>query len=241
MLHKTRGIALHSIKYAESSLIVKAYTETFGLQSYILKGIRSQKSKTKSALFQPLTLLDLVVYHKEKSSIHPVKEVTLAVPTHSTISDIRKSSIALFLAELVYRTIREEEANASLFDFLWNSIILLDTTEEQVASFHLLFSIKLCRFLGFQPQSNRSEKNRFFHLPEGSFYPYYSSPDQCLDEEQSRWFSQLIQTEMNQLSLLPFPSKIRSDLLDKVLLYYRFHLPGFDRIRSREVLHTVLS
>ncbi|MBN1198517.1 MAG: DNA repair protein RecO [Bacteroidales bacterium] len=241
MLHKTRGIALHSIKYAESSLIVKAYTETFGLQSYILKGIRSQKSKIKPSLFQPLTLLDLVVYYKEKSSIHPVKEVSLAVPTHSTTTDIRKSSIALFLAELIYRTIREEEANASLFDFLWNSIILLDTTDEQVATFHLLFSVKLCRFLGFQPQGNRSDERRFFHLQEGSFYPLYSSPDQCLDEDQSRWFSQLIQTEMNQVALLSFPSKVRSDLLDKILLYYRFHLSGFNRIRSREVLHTVLS
>lgn len=241
MLHKTRGIVLHSIKYSESSLIVKAYTETFGLQSYLLKGIRSPKAKTKPALFQPLTLLDMVVYHKEKSSLHPVKEVRLAVPTHSTSSDIRKSSIALFLAELIYRTIREEETNISLFDFLWNSFIQLNETEEYIASFHILFSIKLCRFLGFQPQGNRSEYNRFFHLREGLFHPFYSSPDDCLDEEQSTRFFQLIKTEMDQLSLLSFPAKVRSDLLDKILLYYRFHLPGFKEIRSHDVLRTVLS
>nr|MBC8458136.1 DNA repair protein RecO [Deltaproteobacteria bacterium] len=103
MLYKTRGIVLHSVKYSESSLIVKVYTEIFGLQSYLLKGIRSQKAKTKPALFQSLSLLDMVVYHKEKSSLHPVKEVRLAAPTHSISSDIRKSSIALFLAELIYR------------------------------------------------------------------------------------------------------------------------------------------
>jgi len=240
MLYKTRGIALHSVKYAESSLIIKTYTETFGLQSYILKGIRGKKSNIKSALFQPLTLLDMVVYHREKSSIHPVKEVMLAVPTHSTTSDIRKSSIALFLSELIYRAIREEEANDSLFEFLWNSIILLDTTDKGIAGFHLLFSVKLCHFLGFRPQGNRNETNRFFNLQEGMFPPIFSA-SHCLNEEQSRWFDQLINTEMTQLSRLVFPAGMRVELLDKVLLYYRYHLPGFSGIRSREILHTVLS
>jgi len=241
MLYKTRGIVLHSVKYSESSLIVKIYTETFGLQSYLLKGIRRQKSKTKPALFQPLTLLDLVVYHTEKSSLHPVKEVRLAVPTHSTSSDIRKSSIALFLAELVYRTIREEEANPALFGFLWNAIILLDTTEESFSNFHLLFAVKLCRFAGFQPQGNRTEHNRFFHLREGSFHSRYASPDECLDEHQSDLFLKLIETELSQMSYLSFSAKARSELLEKIIRYYRFHLPGFKEIRSHEVLHTVLS
>lgn len=241
MLYKTRGIVLHSIKYSESSLIVKAYTEEFGLQSYLLKGIRNQKSKTGPALFQPLTLLEMVVYHKEKSSLHPVKEVRLAVPTHSISSDIRKSCISLFLAELIYRTIREEETNTSLFDFLWTGFIQLDETVEDVSSFHLLFSVKLCRFLGFQPQGNRTDYHRFFHLREGSFSPLFTSPEECLDEEQSARFFQLIKTDMDQLSLIDFPAKVRSDLLDKVLLFYRFHLPGFKEIRSREVLRTVLS
>ena len=241
MLHKTRGIVLHSVKYSESSLIVKVYTETFGLQSYLLKGIRSQKYKTRPALFQPLTLLDLVVYHKEKSSLHPVKEVRLAIPTHSTSSDIRKSSIALFLAEMIYRTIREEETNIPLFEFLWNGFILLNTTEEPFSNFHLLFAIKFCRFLGFQPQGNHSDHNRFFHLREGYFHPLFASPDECLDEEQSTWFDQLIQTDLDQLPLLSLPTRARAVMLDKILLYYRFHLPGFKEIRSHEILHAVLS
>jgi DNA repair protein RecO (recombination protein O) len=241
MLHKTRGIVLHSFKYSESSLIVKVYTEVFGLQSYMLKGIRGQKAKTKPALFQPLTLLDLVVYHTEKSSLHPVKEVRLAIPTHSTGSDIRKSSIALFLAELIYRTIREEEANTSLFDFLWNSFIKLEETDEHVANFHLLFAVKFCRYLGFQPQENHSEYNRFFHLREGLFHPLFSSAEDCLDEGQSTLFCQLIKTDMDQLSSISFSPQVRSVILDKVLLYYRVHLTGFSEIRSREVLRSVLS
>ncbi|TSA23871.1 MAG: DNA repair protein RecO [Bacteroidetes bacterium] len=241
MLYKTRGIVLHSVKYSETSLIVKVYTEVFGLQSYLLKGIRSQKSNIRPAFFQPLSLLNLVVYHREKSTLHAVKEVQLAKPLHTISSDIRKSSIAIFLAELIYRSIREEEANATLFKFLWNSITLLETMEEPVASFHLVFTIKLSRFLGFQPQENRSDSNRFFHLREGTFHPLFSSPDDCLDEHQSAWFFQLMKTDLNHLQQLALPAKIRSILLGKILLYYRFHLPGLKEIHSHEILHAVLS
>jgi len=241
MLYKTRGIVLHSIKYSETSLIVKVYTETFGLQSYLLKGARSSKSKTRPVLFQPLTLLDLVVYHKEKSTLHSIKEVKLAVHFYSITSDIRKSSIVLFLAELIYKSIREEEPNSALFEFLWHSLLLLDTIEEPFSSFHLLFAIKLCRYLGFQPQQNRSEYNRFFHLREGLFQPVFNSPDDSLDETQSSWLFRLMKTDLDQLSLLNIPAKIRNPLLEKILLYYQVHLPGRIEFRSQEVLHTVFA
>ncbi|MBC8314229.1 MAG: DNA repair protein RecO [Bacteroidetes bacterium] len=241
MLYKTRGIVLHSIKYSETSLIVKAYTETFGLQSYLLKGARSPKSKIRPVLFQPLTLLDLVVYNKEKSTLHSIKEVKPAAHFHSIPSDIRKSSIVLFLAELIYKSIREEEPNSALFEFLWHSLLLLENIEEPFSSFHLLFAIKLSRYLGFQPQQNRSEYNRFFHLREGSFQSVFNTHDDCMDETQSVWLFRLMKTDLDQLSLLNIPAKIRNPLLDKILVYYQSHLPGRITFRSHEVLHTVLA
>jgi len=241
MLYKTRGIVLHSVKYSESSLVVKAYTEEFGLQSYMLKGVRSPKSRIRAVLFQPLTLLDMVVYRKEKSTIHSVREVRLASPYVSIHTDIRKSSISLFLAELVYKSIREEEPNPNMFDFLWHSLLLLDATTGRLASFHLVFALKLSRHLGFQPQSNRSEYNRFFHFREGSFLPVFNSSDECLDATESSWFFQLMNAELNQVSLLDIPAGIRKLLLEKILHYYRLHLPGLKEIRSHEVLHEVLS
>ena len=241
MLYKTRGIVLHSVKYSETSLIVKIYTETFGLQSYLLKGARSSKSKIRPVLFQPLTLLDLVVYHKEKSTLHSIKEVRLAAHSHSISSDIRKSSIVLFLAELIYKSIREEEPNEALFEFMWHSLLLLDTVEEPFSSFHLLFAIKLCRYLGFQPRPDWSDLNRFFNLREGSFQSVFNSSDECLDETQSSWFFRLMKADLEQLSLLNIPANIRNTLLEKILLYYQCHLPGKITFRSHEILHTVLS
>ncbi|MFH1160814.1 MAG: DNA repair protein RecO [bacterium] len=241
MLHKTRGIALHSIKYSETSLITKVYTDAFGMQSYLLKGVRSPKSRLKPALFQPLALLDLVVYKKEQTTLQNVKEVRLAASYRTLTSDIRKSSIALFLTELVYKSIREEEPNPGLFTFLWNAFTLLDAAEGNFSSFHLLFAMKFCRYLGFQPQPNRSESNRFFHLREGSFFPVFHSAADCLDETESSWFLSLMQTDLEHQPMLVIPSGIRHRMLEKILSYYRFHLHGFQEIRSHKILHTVLS
>ena len=147
MLHSTRGIVFHTIKYSETSIIVKIYTGLFGIQSYLIKGIRKSKSKSRAGLFQPMTLLDLVVYHRERHSLQSVKEVTLAHPFKTLPFDIRKSSIALFINELIYKAIREEEANPDLFRFLWQTILTLDSTEEGVSSFHISFTVQLMHHL----------------------------------------------------------------------------------------------
>lgn len=241
MILDTKGIVLHAIKYSETSLIVHIYTEAFGLQSYLIKGVRQPNSRFRSGLFQPLTLLDMVVYHQEKSSLRQAKELKIAEPCYSITADIRKSSIALFLAELIYRSIKEEETNPALFSFIWHSILLLDASEKGLSGFHLLFTIKLSRYLGFFPQTNRTEVQRFFHLREGSFTPLFSDPEECLDESMSSWVHQLAGSDMDQFSLLSVPAAIRQPLLEKLLLYYHLHLPGMKRVRSHEILHTVLS
>ena len=110
MLQKTRGIVLHSVTYSETSLVVKIYTEAFGLQSYLLKGAKGKRSSFRPVFFQPLNLLDAVVYKNEKTALQSMKEVQLAHPFRSIPFDIRKSSIALFLNEILYKSIREEEA-----------------------------------------------------------------------------------------------------------------------------------
>lgn len=241
MLHKTRGIVLHTVNYSETSLIAKIYTEAFGLQSYILKGIHNQHAKIRPALFRSFSLLELVAYHRENRTLHPVKEVRIAVPLFAIFNDIRKSSIALFLTELIYRAIREEEANAALFEFLWDGVIRLESIEEPLSCFHLVFAIRLSRYMGFHPQGNRNDANRFFNLREGTFHPLYYSPEECLDESQSEWFFKLIKADLDNLRHFSVPGNIRAVLLDKILAYYRLHLPGFKEIRSHQILHTVLA
>ncbi|MBE9480196.1 MAG: DNA repair protein RecO, partial [Bacteroidetes bacterium] len=143
MLFKTRGIVFHQIKYSESSVIAKIYTELFGIQSYLIKGVRNKKSKIKSALLQHLSIVDLVVYHKEKSNIQYIKEIRSEYQFTSIPFDIRKSSIAVFINEILYKSIHEEEANQNLFDYLLNSIKLLDMITKRFVDFHLLFTIGL--------------------------------------------------------------------------------------------------
>ena len=240
MLQKTRGIVLHTVKYSETSLIVKVYTEVFGIQTYMVKGARSPKSKLRPILFQPLTLLDLVAYHKERSTMHSLKEIRLAHPYQSMPFDIRKSSIALFLNEVVYRAVGEEEPNAALFEFLWSSFLLLDAVEEPFAHFHLLFTIKLTKYLGFNPRNTRTEEHCFFNLSEGTFQPLFLE-GVCLDRNLSLTWSRLLDWPFEKPAIPDLSAKERDEMLDALLLYYRFHLPGFSGFRSAEVLHSVLS
>ena len=171
MLHQTKGIVFHSIKYSETSVIVKIYTELFGIQSYLFKGIRSSKSKIRPGLFQSMTLLDLVVYHKENQSLQSVKEVHLSHPFRSIPFDIRKSSVALFINELAYKAIREEESNPGMFAFLWDACLRLDETEERVSFFHVEFAVMLMHHLGIFPNDNFAPGSPVFNLREGTFQP----------------------------------------------------------------------
>ncbi|MEI7980068.1 MAG: DNA repair protein RecO [Bacteroidota bacterium] len=215
MLHSTKGIVLHSIKFSETSLIVKIYTELFGIQSYLLKGVRSPRSKVRPGLFQPLTLLDLVVYHREKHTLQTVKEIRLAHPYHSIPFDIRKSSVVLFLNELLYQSIREEEPNAGLFEFIWNSCTFLDKTAEPVSGFHLSFAIHLCHHLGIFPNSNYSLQHPFFNLREGIFQASVPDHPHFLDPENSKLFYHLLTTPFLPAEILTAtPPPGRGDMRD---------------------------
>src|SRR5688572_10155550 len=126
MLHKTRGIVFRFIKYGDSSIIVTIFTDLFGLQTYIVNSVRSKSAKGKIALFQPLTLLDLVVYYKENASIKRIKEVRCVHQYQTLQTDIRKSSIGMFINEILNKTVKEENHAQELFDFIFSSLIFLD-------------------------------------------------------------------------------------------------------------------
>jgi len=140
-------------RYGESSIIVSIFTESFGLQSYIVNGIRSKSTRSKIALFQPLTLLDLVVYHREHANINRIKELKCFHPYQTIQSDIIKSSVAMFVTEVLYKTVRNESHPQPLCEFIISSLVTLDTLTDNSENFHLLFLVKLSRFLGFGAQS----------------------------------------------------------------------------------------
>jgi DNA repair protein RecO (recombination protein O) len=254
MLHATKGIVVHSLKYAETSLIVKIYTELFGIQSYLVRGIRKTGSKTKPGLFQPLTLLDLQVYHREHASLQTIREVRVAIPYQNIPFDIRKSSVAIFINELIYKSIREEEPNPDMFSFLWDSCLELDSTEESVAGFHIRFAIQMMHPLGIFPRLNHSAQNRYFNLREGLFQPTIPEYPEFLDAKESeRMAKYLTPNIIDEKHLTPNPSpqgegrassgpsaKMEgNEVLETILTYYRLHLPGFKNMKSHHILHEV--
>jgi DNA repair protein RecO (recombination protein O) len=244
MLHTTRGIALHTVKFSETSIIAKIYTELFGLQSYLVRGIRKEKAKIKPGLFQPLTLLELSVYHKEKASIQTIKEVNILHPYQTLPFDIRKSSAALYINELIYRSVKEEEQNPELFAFLFSTCETLDTIDTGLLLFPLAFTIYLTKFLGFYPRIETASGKEIFNMTDGIFqdkipeHKYYILlPGTLLLKEIIRTGAYAFPAGSFSRDIL----KTRDDLLESMLLYYKLHLPGFGEIRSHKVLHSVLS
>jgi DNA repair protein RecO (recombination protein O) len=241
MLQKARGIVLHLVKYSETSVIVKVYTDSHGLKSFLVRGIRSKKSKLRPGLFQPLSLLDLVFYHRENSSLGTLKETHHSHPYRHLHSDILKSSIALFINEIIYKTLREEEANPELFDFLWERCISLDQAQGNLSSFPIIFMISYSRFLGIPPRPGHSETSPYFNLQEGIFQPENAGPRSCFDKETSAALNSVMIASPDELQKLVLTSHIRSKLLTGILSYFRYHLQGFPEIHSHQVLHTVLA
>jgi len=241
MFSATRGIVFRQTKYSDTSLVVRILTEEAGLGSYIIKGARGPKSKIKASLFQPLTLLDLVISRKEKSELNHIREARVSYFYQQVPVDIRKSSILLFLNELLYKSIQEEAVNSELFRYIYDHLVMLDQTSENPANFHLLFTIHLTRYLGFYPQGKYKNESTVFDLAEGHFSQAEPLPaDHFIAGQHCAWFSKLLETPVAQFYTLTIPSQIRNELLEKILSYYQLHLPLSGAFKSHIVLHDVL-
>ena len=240
-LHNTEGIVLHQMKYGESSVIAKIYTEKFGLQSYIVKGVRSKKSRTKYNLFQPGNILDMVVYYREKSSLRNIKEVRMGHHYESISFDVVKGSVLLFMTEVLYKSIYEEETNADMYGFIRESLLSLDTSKEAFSDHHLLFMVGLTAYLGFFPRCEAWKEDRYFDLQEGQFVVVKPMHDHWLSPELATSFYRLVNKLKNPSLDLNMDNLKRKVLLEKLIEYYRLHMPLFREIHSHQVLGEVLS
>jgi len=238
MIRKTRGIVLHTTRYGESSLVVHCYTEQYGRQSYMVKGIRKSRKQNRSNLFQPLFILDFEIYHKDTREIQLVKEVNRAMPLNSIPFDITKSTQAIFMAEILYRVVKEEEANPMLAHFLVHTIQYLDALETPSPDFHIIFLFQLSRYLGFYPQNNYGNGNVLFNLNSGVFKALISDPDMQLNQEDSLLWNRYMLLDFQSIKDSIFNSAQRKIMLDNLIRYFKFHVEGMGDIRSLEVLHS---
>jgi len=236
MLFKTQGIVLNFIKYRETSIIVKIFTEEFGLQSYIVNSVRTKNAKTGIALYQPLTLVDLVVYHKSKKSINRISEIKCNNPFKSIPYDIKKTSIALFITEIINKTVKIESANKQKFEFLYDSVKILDELEINSENFPILFLIKLSKYLGFAPQSaqliiSQIQSSTNISVNNDMKIDYDSNLTKTINDYLYADYQDVIKSN----------HVIRRKILDFFLLFYSIHIENLREIRSLRVLREVLT
>jgi DNA repair protein RecO (recombination protein O) len=240
----TKGVVLRTVKYGETSVIVSIFTELFGMQSYIVNGVRSSSKKagTKSNLFQPTALLDLVVYHNEQKNLQRIKEHRWAVLYEHLFFDVFKGAVATYMVELLQKCLKQPEPNPELFYFMEDALLHLDkASPKMVANYPLFFSLHLANFFGFRLVDEYDETHTILDLQEGMFLNQHPAHTFYLEGFNSEVIATLLRVmqpeELNQVHL---PVSTRRYLLQQLELYYALHVSDFGQLRSMVVLQEVL-
>ena len=237
--YKGQGIVLHTLKYGESAMIVYLLTDVGGRRSYVVQGVRSRSGHgSKLALFQPLFPVVFEGLESNRMQMHRFKEVQAGFVLRDLPFDLRKSTIALFMAEVLYRLVRESEPNEELFAFVWRSVAALDTLETGVADFHLWFLANLSRYLGFCPGNSYTEGD-WFDIREGLYTPVRPAHSGYLTQECARILGSLVGREVEATAGLGLNRRQRGDFLNAMLAYFSFHLDAVHAVQSVRILREV--
>ena len=237
---KIQGIVLQSLRYGDSSLIVKVFTRNHGLKSYIVKGAFSHTAKNRVALFQNLNMIQYVEANNPKSaSLGYLKDVQLTVAYHSLPFEMKKTAILMYVSELLSKTLTEQETNEPLYDFIAQSLQWLDLVESDYANFPLFFTLELTRHLGFYPKGNVAEGN-CFDMMEGQFASHYPVHPYYLDTPCATLLSRLLDASIDEACRMPLNVNQRRELLDGLITFMRLHAPVMKGFHSHEVLREVL-
>ncbi|SDC88665.1 DNA repair protein RecO [Niabella drilacis] len=249
ILHKVKGVVLRTSKYGETSVIVTLYTDKLGLQSYLVNGVRSggKRSGNKAVFFQPAALLDLVVYHNELRTLNRIREFKFSAIYQHLFSDVLKNGVALFMIELLHKTLRQPESNEDLFAFMEDSLLALDEAEVTVtANFPVFFAVHLCSILGFSPGSPSPDlltsSQLLLDLQSGEFMEKAPAHSYYADREAALLITELLQARLPaELKSMKLSSHKRNIVLDLMEIYYSLHLPEFGKLRTLPVLRAILS
>ena len=239
MLVSTKAIVISKIKYKDNDLIVKCYTEQFGIQSYLLRGIlKSKKGRLKTAYFQLLSQLHLVVNYKPNRSLQSINDVRPNVIYQSIHSSIPKSAVAMFLAELLSSILKEEEKNSNLFTYLETTLSWFDNHHE-FSNFHLLFLLKLTKHLGCYPDTKNANWN-YFNLEDGKFQ-VNKSGKYIISGNKLTLLKNMLGINFDTLNTVKLDSQKRQQFLSMILLYFELHLDSTKRPKSLQILNQVFA
>lgn len=215
-------MVLHQTKYSDSTLIIHAVDSIVGRKSFMLRGVGSAKGKRSAALFHPLNIIDVVSASSPKSSLAYIREWEAVASLSSIRQDIFKSSVAIFISEVLYRSLRTEDSEEGLFDWLCSAVSMLETTQGSVANFHLWFMASYCTRMGFEPA--------------GSF-----EPQAIFSQEELDLLEKIMKMPLEQTLSIPLSAARRQAFSRKMIQYLSFHL-GLDlNVRSLDVLHSIFA
>ena len=239
MLYKTRAIVLYNVNYSDTYTIVHVLTEAFGPVSYLTAKTKGKTTRVPKSLFHPLSIVELEVDHQNLREIQRLKEARAHIPLLSILNNPVKSTIAIFLAELTGKIATDAQADQRLFDFILESIHILEMLEKDYANFHLVFMIGLSRFLGFYPDSSDYRPGMYFDMQSGIFARYKPAHPHFLNPDESQVFFNLLRMNYENMALFTFSRHERKDIILRILEYYRIHLNRLPEIKSVEILHEV--
>ncbi|MCB9262544.1 MAG: DNA repair protein RecO [Flavobacteriales bacterium] len=240
MLVKTNGIIIKNTNFKDNGVITKIFTSQFGIQSFVLNGVRNQKGAIKPSHIFPLNLVEMVIYRKENANIQHIKELRCHPPLNSLHFNVLKNGIALFISEILNASLTEEEPNEELFLFLQNFIIVLDLESEKLANYPLYFLMHLCRYLGFYPKGIYKE-GQLLNLKEGLFVDSGYQNTECIDAKSTLMWRKMMEISLHEWSQTHLSKQTRTTLLDQLLLYYQYHGLHGKAIKSHKVLHEVFA
>jgi DNA repair protein RecO (recombination protein O) len=241
MQHKTRGIVLHALKYGDNGLIVKIFTHDAGLKSFMIKGFRSSKGRMRASFFMPLTLLTLDISGRQSASaFHLMKDASCHEPLHRIHTDFGRQAIALFIAEVLYKTIPDEAAHPELFGFVEDLLRYLNESETVPALLPHYFLVRYSQHLGLYPNANGETKSTYFDMRDGIFHDDSNLHSDFMTEEESHALKLVLETPLEALQETKMNSALRNKLLLGLLHYYKIHLLNLREIKSHAVLAEVL-
>ena len=239
MQHKTRGVVLYSRPYSDAYSIALIYTEEFGPVSYLVSRSKGKRTSVAKSLFHPLAVLNLETDHQNLREIQRIKEAKIHLNSLSLLQDPIKTSICIFLAEFLSKVLREIHPNRGLFEYLMQSVWILNLSSGNYANFHLSFMLRLTSFLGFYPDTGTYSPNAFFDMQNGIFVCFKPSSSYFLNPDESAVFYRLLRMNYNNMKAFRFSGRERRLIIDRILEYYRIHLINFSEIKSLDILHEV--
>lgn len=235
MLTKTEAIVLHTTKYGEGRIIVDMFTRAMGRLSFIVPLPKTEKARIKKQYLQPLTMLALEADIRPHRQLQKLRDAALLTPMPSIVSDPKKLMIGLFVSEFLYHALKSEQQNELLFDYVHTSLAWLDnTTDRPVANFHLVFLMRMSRFLGFYP--NLEDDGPFFDMRNATFCSNIPLHRDYLQPQEASHIRLLMRMDYPTMHLFRLNRLERNRIVELLLAYYRLHLPAFPELQSVSVL-----